>query len=203
MLKHVLLATSVLALSAAASADLTFKAGLGYLDPTAKKDIAPNIPKAKVSSEMAVLPSFDYRFANSPFSAELLLASPFEHTVSIISDNNKRADIAKFKQLPPTLTVKYNTPAVNGFGANIGIGATVLVPYKEKFMGSNDKLEADTVVAPAAQIGATYSKPSLPWGVFADVRYVDLKTDLKRDGEKIGKLEVNPVVYALGVSHRF
>lgn len=203
MLKHVLLATSVLALSVAASADLTFKAGLGYLDPTAKKDIAPNIPKAKVSSEMAVLPSFDYRFANSPFSAELLLASPFEHTVSIISDNNKRADIAKFKQLPPTLTVKYNTPAVNGFGANIGIGATVLVPYKEKFMGSNDKLEADTVVAPAAQIGATYSKPSSPWGVFADVRYVDLKTDLKRDGEKIGKLEVNPVVYALGVSHRF
>lgn len=203
MLKHILLATSVLALSAAASADLTFKAGLGYLDPTAKKDIAPNIPKAKVSSEMAVLPSFDYRFANSPFSAELLLASPFEHTVSIISDNNKRADIAKFKQLPPTLTVKYNTPAVNGFGANIGIGATVLVPYKEKFMGSNDKLEADTVVAPTAQIGATYSKPSSPWGVFADVRYVDLKTDLKRDGEKIGKLEVNPVVYALGVSHRF
>lgn len=203
MLKHVLLATSVLALSAAASADLTFKAGLGYLDPTAKKDIAPNIPKAKVSSEMAVLPSFDYRFANSPFSAELLLASPFEHTVSIISDNNKRADIAKFKQLPPTLTVKYNTSAVNGFGANIGIGATVLVPYKEKFMGSNDKLEADTVVAPTAQIGATYSKPSSPWGVFADVRYVDLKTDLKRDGEKIGKLEVNPVVYALGVSHRF
>lgn len=203
MLKHVLLATSVLALSTAASADLTFKAGLGYLDPTAKKDIAPNIPKAKVSSEMAVLPSFDYRFANSPFSAELLLASPFEHTVSIISDNNKRADIAKFKQLPPTLTVKYNTPAVNGFGANIGIGATVLVPYKEKFMGSNDKLEADTVVAPTAQIGATYSKPSSPWGVFADVRYVDLKTDLKRDGEEIGKLEVNPVVYALGVSHRF
>lgn len=203
MLKHILLATSVLALSVAASADLTFKAGLGYLDPTAKKDIAPNIPKAKVSSEMAVLPSFDYRFANSPFSAELLLASPFEHTVSIISDNNKRADIAKFKQLPPTLTVKYNTPAVNGFGANIGIGATVLVPYKEKFMGSNDKLEADTVVAPTAQIGATYSKPSSPWGVFADVRYVDLKTDLKLDGEKIGKLEVNPVVYALGVSHRF
>lgn len=87
--------------------------------------------------------------------------------------------------------------------ANIGIGATVLVPYEEKFMGSNDKLEADTVVAPTAQIGATYSKPSSPWGVFADVRYVDLKTDLKLDGEKIGKLEVNPVVYALGVSHRF
>lgn len=203
MLKHILLATSVLALSATASANLTFKAGLGYLDPTAEKDIAAGLPNAKASSEMAVLPSFDYRFANSPFSAELLLASPFEHTVSVGANDASRGDVAKFKHLPPTLTFKYNTPEVNGFGANIGIGATVLVPYEEELLGSNAKLEADTVVAPAAQIGVTYSKPSSPWGVFADVRYVDLKTDLEVDGAKIGELEVNPVVYALGVSHKF
>lgn len=203
MLKHILLATSVLALSATASANLTFKAGLGYLDPTAEKDIDTGLPNAKVSSEMAVLPSFDYRFANSPFSAELLLASPFEHTVSVGANDANRSDVAKFKHLPPTLTLKYNTPEVNGFGANIGIGATVLVPYEEELLGSNAKLEADTVVAPAAQIGVTYSKPSSPWGLFADVRYVDLKTDLEVDGAKIGELEVNPVVYALGVSHKF
>ncbi|STZ62828.1 outer membrane protein W [Moraxella lacunata] len=203
MLKHILLATSVIALSATASANLTFKAGLGYLDPTAEKDIAAGLPNAKASSEMAVLPSFDYRFANSPFSAELLLASPFEHTVSVGANDANRGDVAKFKHLPPTLTFKYNTPEYNGFGANIGIGATVLVPYEEELLGSNAKLEADTVVAPAAQIGVTYSKPSSPWGVFADVRYVDLKTDLEVDGAKIGELEVNPVVYALGVSHKF
>ncbi|STZ07845.1 outer membrane protein W [Moraxella caprae] len=203
MLKHILLATSVIALSATASANLTFKAGLGYLNPTAEKDIAAGLPNAKVSSEMAVLPSFDYRFANSLFSAELLLASPFEHTVSVGANDANRGDVAKFKHLPPTLTFKYNTPEYNGFGANIGIGATVLVPYEEELLGSNAKLEADTVVAPAAQIGVTYSKPSSPWGVFADVRYVDLKTDLEVDGVKIGELEVNPVVYALGVSHKF
>ncbi len=202
MLKHVLLATSVLALSAAASANLTFKAGLGYLDPTADKNITAGLPNAEVSSEMAVLPSFDYRFVNSPFSAELLLASPFEHTVSV-GDATNRTDVAKFKHLPPTLTLKYNTPEVNGFGANIGVGATVLVPYEEELIGSDSKLEADTVVAPAAQVGVTYSKPSSPWGVFADVRYVDLKTDLELNGEKIGELEVNPVVYSVGFSHKF
>ena len=69
-------------------------------------------------------------------------------------------------------------------------------------MGSQ-KLKADTAVAPAAQIGVNYSLPSQPWGVFADVRYADLSTDLKLDGEKIGKLEVNPVVYSIGVSHKF
>lgn len=205
MLKHTLLAASILALSATATAGLTFKAGFGYLDPTASKDINADLGliDAKVSSEGALLPSFDYRFGNSPFSAELLLATPFEHTVTIADGNGGREDLANFKHLPPTLTFKYNTPEFKGFGANIGVGATVLVPYEEYTVGGA-KLKADTTVAPAAQVGVTYSPQSRPWGVFADVRYVDLKTDLELVGTgKIGELEVNPVVYSVGVSHKF
>lgn len=202
MLKQTLLVASVLALSATASADLTFKAGFGYLDPTATKDINDNLTDAKVSSEGALLPSFDYRFGNSPISAELLLATPFEHMVSV-ADGNGRSDIATFKHLPPTLTVKYNTPEYRGFGANVGVGATVVVPYEE-YTVRGVKLKADTTVAPAAQVGVTYSPQSRPWGLFADVRYVDLTTDLEVVGTgKIGELEINPVVYSVGVSHKF
>lgn len=202
MLKQLVLATSLIAIAGVASANLTFKAGLGYLDPTADKNINSDFLKAEVSGEAALLPSFDYRFGNTPFSAELLLATPFEHTVSATTDGAKK-NIARFKHLPPTLTFKYNTPTYHGFGANVGIGATVLVPYEEEVIGSNAKLEADTVVAPAAQIGVTYSPTNSPWDVFADVRYADLKTDLELDGRKIGELEVNPVVYSVGVSHKF
>lgn len=202
MLKQLVLATSLIAIAGVASANLTFKAGLGYLDPTADKNINSDFLKAEVSGEAALLPSFDYRFGNTPFSAELLLATPFEHTVSATTGGAKE-NIARFKHLPPTLTFKYNTPTYHGFGANVGIGATVLVPYEEKVIGSNAKLKADTVVAPAAQIGVTYSPTNSPWGVFADVRYADLKTDLELDGRKIGELEVNPVVYSVGVSHKF
>ncbi|TWV82882.1 OmpW family protein [Moraxella sp. VT-16-12] len=210
MLKQLVLATSLIAIAGVASANLTFKAGLGYLDPTADKNINSDLLKAEVSGEAALLPSFDYRFGNTPFSAELLLATPFEHTVSATTDGAKK-NIARFKHLPPTLTFKYNTPTYHGFGANVGIGATVLVPYEEKLLvekinGTSikgKKLEADTVVAPAAQIGVTYSPTNSPWGVFADVRYADLKTDLELDGRKIGELEVNPVVYSVGVSHKF
>lgn len=202
MLKQTLLVASVLALSATASADLTFKAGFGYLDPTADKNINADLTNAEVSSEGAILPSFDYRFGNSPISAELLLATPFEHTVSV-ADGNGRSDIATFKHLPPTLTVKYNTPEYRGFGANIGVGATVVVPYEEYLMDGT-KLKADTTVAPAAQVGLTYSPQSRPWGLFADVRYVDLTTDLELVGTgKIGELEINPIVYSVGVSHKF
>lgn len=202
MLKQLVLATSLIAIAGVASANLTFKAGLGYLDPTADKNINSDFLKAEVSGEAALLPSFDYRFGNTPFSAELLLATPFEHTVSATTGGAKE-NIARFKHLPPTLTFKYNTPTYHGFGANVGIGATVLVPYEEEVIGSNAKLKADTVVAPAAQIGVTYSPTNSPWGVFADVRYADLKTDLELNGRKIGELEVNPVVYSVGVSHKF
>lgn len=205
MLKQLVLATSLIAIAGVASANLTFKAGLGYLDPTASKNVSPDLLNAEVSGEAALLPSFDYRFGNTPFSAELLLATPFEHTVSATIDGAKE-NIARFKHLPPTLTFKYNTPTYHGFGANVGIGATVLVPYEEELIGNHppgSKIKADTVVAPAAQIGVTYSPTNSPWGVFADVRYADLKTDLELNGRKIGELEVNPVVYSVGVSHKF
>lgn len=198
MLKQLTLVAAIAALSTVASANLTFKAGVGYLDPTAKSDINATLKDAEVSGEAALLPSFDYRFGNTPFSAELLLATPFEHTVKVGG-----TDIAEFKHLPPTLTVKYNTPSFKGVSANIGLGATVLVPYEEELLGSNAKLEADTVVAPAAQIGVTYSPANAPWGVFADARYTDLKTDLTLNGAKVGELEVNPVVYSVGFSHKF
>lgn len=40
-------------------------------------------------------------------------------------------------------------------------------------------------------------------GVFADVRYADISSDLKLDGTKIGTLDVNPWVYTIGYSYRF
>ncbi|MDO4896810.1 MAG: OmpW family outer membrane protein [Moraxella sp.] len=199
MLKQFVLATSLLAIAGVASANLTFKAGVGYLDPTSDKNINDELTTAKVSSEVALLPSFDYRFGDTPFSVELLLATPFEHTVNTTSEG----DVAKFKHLPPTLTAKYNTPSFNGFSANVGVGATYLIPFEEELIGGGGKLEAKKTVAPAAQIGVTYTPSNSPWGVFADVRYADLKTDLKLDGAKIGELEVNPVVYSIGVSHKF
>ncbi len=207
MLKQLSIIAAAVAIATTASANgFTFKVGAGYLDPTADKDIASaNLSKVEVSGEAAILPSIDYRFGNSPFSTELLLASPFEHDVTANDGAGNRVKVATFKQLPPTLTFKYNTPELlPGLTANVGLGATVLVPYEETFLLNNvSKLEAKTTVAPAAQLGVNYRLPNKPWGVFADVRYADLSADLELDGAKIGELEVNPVVYSIGVSHKF
>ena len=71
--------------------------------------------------------------------------------------------------------------------------------------GAVTKLDVDTKVAPAAQLGVNWSPASSNWGVFADARYAKLKTEVtnKATNAKIGDLEIDPVVYSIGVSHKF
>ena len=220
MFNKLALVTAVAVISTAASAGgLTFKAGLGYIDPTASKNMGDvNTPdgfsKVEVSGEAALLPSFDYRFGNSPFSAELLLATPSTHTITALFNdgfgNNVRDEFATVKQVPPALTFKYNTPSWHGISANAGLGATVFIPYEAKMIGVPDiKLDVDTKVAPAAQLGVSWSPASSNWGVFADARYAKLKTKVKATDTTdnttatLGNLEIDPVVYSIGVSHKF
>lgn len=207
MFNKLALVTAVAIISTAASAGgLTFKAGLGYIDPTADKNLG-TFEKAEVSGEAALLPSFDYRFGESPFSVELLLATPSSHKI-YHKPNGVKTQFAEVKQLPPTLTAKYNTPSWHGVSANIGVGATVFVPYEAQLIaadGTPTKLDVDTKVAPAAQLGVSWSPASSNWGVFADARYAKLKTEVtdKTNNVRIGDLEIDPVVYTIGVSHKF
>ena len=207
MFNKLALVTAVAVISTAASAGgLTFKAGLGYIDPTANKNLG-TIEKVEVSGEAALLPSFDYRFGNSPFSAELLLATPSTHKITELFDG-VREEFATVKQLPPTLTFKYNTPSWHGVSANAGLGATVFIPYEAKIVhedGSVTKLDVDTKVAPAAQLGVRWSPAYSNCVVFADARYAKLKTKVtdKTDNTNLGNLEIDPVVYSIGVSHKF
>ena len=137
----------------------------------------------------------------------MLLATPSTHTITALFDG-VRDEVATVKQLPPTLTFKYNTPSWHGISANAGLGATVFIPYEAKSVagdGSVTKLDVDTKVAPAAQLGVSWSPASSNWGVFADARYAKLKTKVtdKTDNANLGNLEIDPVVYSIGVSHKF
>lgn len=169
--------------------DLTSK-GLGY-------------QKAVVSNEVNFTPSIEYIFDNSPLSVELLLAAPFKHDVNI----GPFEEAASFKHLPPTITAKYNFKNSTRFTPYVGVGATVVVPWDEKL--KNDaaglgKLDADVAYGVAGQVGFNFQPADAKnWGVYADVRYADVKTDLTLDGAKIGELEVNPWVYTVGYSYKF
>lgn len=205
MLKKIALATAVLALSSASFAgNWTVKVGGSLLAPDSDNgtlNIGGTTVHPDVSSEYNFTPSVEYRFADTPFSVELLLATPFKHDVKLPEAGAE----ASFKHLPPTLTAKYNLPTYKGFTPYIGAGVTVVVPWDEEVKGSNADLEADDVsVAAAGQVGFIFQPADAKnWGVYADVRYANVETDLELDGTDIGTLEVNPWVYTVGLSYNF
>ena len=200
--------TLVLALLAASSATFAgnwqVKVGVSDIAPSGESDLANGgVKNAKASNQVAFTPSVEYYFDNTPFSAELLLANPVSHDVK--SDNLGK--IASLKQLPPTLTVKYNFKNSTRFTPYVGIGATVFLPWDVKGKGAlaGDKVKASTDVGVAGQIGVNYKpKDAQNWGLYFDVRYADINTDIKVDSlGKVGSLDVNPVVYTIGYSYRF
>ncbi len=220
MLKQVAL-IALMGLSASAMAgDWQVKVGASALAPQNDDNGTLNVPlaaggsaalKADVSNEVNFTPSVEYFFANSPISVELLLALPFDHDVNIGTIENA----ASFKHLPPTITAKYNFKNSTRFTPYVGVGATVVVPWDEelsqttKTVTGAEKLDADVAYGVAGQVGFNFQPADAKnWGVFVDVRYADVKTELTAktpDGTKVslGDLEVNPWVYTLGYSYKF
>lgn len=204
--------TLVLALLAASSATFAgnwqVKVGGSVVAPSEDNNTLAGgaVTHAKADNAYSFTPSVEYFFGNSNISTELLLATPLKHDVkgSYLGGANEK--LASFKQLPPTLTVKYNFKNSTGFTPYIGVGATAVIVWGEKTTGSitGTKLKADNAYGVAGQVGFNFQPADAKnWGVFADVRYADISSDLKLDGKKIGTLDVNPWVYTIGYSYRF
>ncbi len=120
---------------------------------------------------MHCTPSVEY-FFNDNISTELLLATPISHDVLLNGDN-----AVKIKQLPPTLTVKYNFKNSTGFTPYIGVGGTAFIAWDESergpLTGTDVKVKEDFGFA--GQVGLNFKPADAKnWGVFADVRYAKL-----------------------------
>lgn len=189
--KIVLIALLGMSVSAMAG-EWQVKIGASALAPTADTTINSGVVKA--DSELGFTPSVEY-FFNDNFSAELLLATPFNH--DILLDGGK---VAKIKQLPPTLTAKYNFKNSTRFTPYIGIGGTAFIAWDEQGVAKDVK-EAFGV---AGQVGFNYQPiDAKNWGVYADVRYADLSPEVTlTTGDKFD-LDIDPIVYTIGYSYKF
>ena len=196
-----ILAVTVLAASTAAMAgSYTVKVGASYLDVTGKSDLLNNtVTNVEANDKVNFTPSVEYHFSNSPFSAEVLLAAPFKHSVK-----SNGAEIATLYHLPPTITAKYTMPLTQSLSASVGVGATVFVPWDVQSKLAGVTIDADPAIGPAAQIGFNFRPADAKnWGVFCDVRYAKLATDITVNGNDAGSLDLDPIVYTLGYSFSF
>lgn len=170
------------------------KFGGSVIAPSEDTTLAENTV-VKADHEYAFTPSVEYFFGQSPFSAELLLAAPVNHDVLL--NGNK---VASLKQLPPTITAKYNFKNSTRFTPYIGVGATAFIAWDED--GIVKDVKDDFGVA--GQVGFNFQPADAKnWGVFVDVRYADLSPKVTlNDGTRFN-LDINPFVYTLGYSYKF
>lgn len=207
MLKKALVLGLIAVSSATFASNWQVKVGGSVLAPSADKNTLAGgvVTDAKADHSFAFTPSIEYFLNDTGLSTELLLATPFKHTV-----RSNLGEIANFKHLPPTLTVKYSYLNDSGFTPYIGAGATAVIPFQEHTQGAleGQKLKASTAYGPAGQVGFTFKPADAKnWSVFVDTRYAHVKTKLKLDSgegyQKIGELKVNPWVYTAGFAYRF
>lgn len=148
------------------------------------------------------LPELDITYFFSPnLAVELVLTYPQKQKLSV----SNVGQIGTFKHLPPTLSLQYHFTGMSGFRPYVGAGLN--------FTNISD-VQWDPAVQPLGlnlkrnstglSIGAGFDVPmGGGWLFNADVKKVQIKTDVSSFGTKIGTFKVDPTLISLGVGKRF
>lgn len=183
--------TAQQAASAAEASPWLVRGRIVNLDPANKDSTGLNL-----TMNSKVFPEADISYFFTPHIAtELILTYPQKQDLS--SNGSK---IGSFKHLPPTLSLQYHFLPEGQIRPYVGAG----INYT---MFSNRNLPAgvtmdDSSVGWSLQVGADF-----PIGkdlvLNVDVKKVQIQTDVKSNGSKLGTFKADPVLFGVGIGWRF
>ena len=106
------------------------------------------------------------------------------------------------KALPPSLLLQYHFTDLGAFKPYVGAGLNYTVFYNRNNI-LNGAAEVDrSSFGLTGQIGFDYAL-NKNWFLNLDVKYVQMNTDVKVNGAKVGKVDLDPMLYGIGVGYRF
>lgn len=135
-------------------------------------------------------------FLTPNVALDLLVGSAPKH--DIYGDGQK---IGHTRYLPPTLSVQYNFNPEGRFNPYLGAGVNYTYYLNEKLI-SEDKLSITNSFGFAATLGMDY-KINRNISLGAELRYIDVNSDIRINGVTVGNGDVNPVLYNLNLGYRF
>lgn len=196
---HVLLLALALgSASAAVQAEETdrwiWRAGVHTVQPKSNNHAIVNV-------DTGTMLTFGGTYLLTPnWGVEVLAALPFQHDINL----NGGGQVAETDHLPPTVSVQYHFRPNANVRPYVGAGLNYTLFFDEKTRGAlaGSKLELEPSFGLAAQAGVDISIGSM-WFVNVDARWMDIDTDAKLDGAKIGTVELDPYVYGISIGRRF
>jgi outer membrane protein len=134
-------------------------------------------------------------------AVEVLAATPFSHTAKL---NGAKA--VEFKHLPPTVSLQWYFNPEGRVNPFVGAGLNYTFVYDEKPVAGGPvagaKIGLDNSFGLAAQAGLVF-KMSDAIDLVLDARWIDIDSDVKVNGSKVGTAVVDPLVVGLTLGYRF
>ncbi|ANB19511.1 OmpW/AlkL family protein [Dokdonella koreensis] len=193
------LATGTPALHAADAGDWQVKVGAHVVDPKSNNGtLADGTLKARVDSDWKPTFTVEYYFSRN-LGLEVLAALPFKHEVKL---NGAKA--AETKHLPPTVSLQWHflpDAKVNPF-VGLGLNYTRFFSTDETGPLEGTNLDLDDSWGLAAHLGVDFALKDR-WSLTVDARWMDIDTDVKVNGTKVGTVNIDPLVYGIAVGYRF
>lgn len=190
-----LLAATALAAPAMAQEQGSMTLGLGLASVSPKSGNGTLAGgAADVDDDIRPSITFEY-FIRDNIGIQVLGALPFKHDIYIAG-----AYAGNTKQLPPTITFNYHFPTGGKWTPFAGLGVNYTTFFEER--SPLGDLAIDDSFGLAAHLGLDYAlndKAALRF----DLRYIDIDADVKLDGAKIGKVNIDPVVLGLSYVMKF
>jgi len=187
--------------------DWIVRAGISQVNPKSENLEVPSLSTfVVVDSDLSFTFDVTYMFHNH-FGVELLAAWPFTHGIDAKFYNGTNTRIGQTDHLPPTLSLVWRPRGYEkAFQPYVGVGVNYTMFSGEETRGafSGSELTLDDSIGPAAVIGADwFTGEDKKWFVNANVRWINIESDAELDGDKLGTVEIDPMVYTLNIGRRF
>ncbi|WP_417267369.1 OmpW/AlkL family protein [Celeribacter baekdonensis] len=143
--------------------------------------------------------TFEYFVANN-IGIEVLGAVPFMHDI----DASGLGRIGSTKHLPPVVSVQYHFNGGEQFSPFVGVGLNYTAFFEETAKGAIAGSDLDLSDSWGVALHAGFDYKISDHGAFrTDVRWIDIDSDVKLDGAKIGKAEIDPWVVGMSYVYTF
>ena len=177
----------------------TWTVGVGAHQVNPKSDngeLAGGTLPVEVESNVRPTITGEYFIADN-LGIEVLASLPFKHDIAI----DGLGTVGETKHLPPTVSLQYH------FGQGkvkpfVGAGVNYTKFFSEETSGALEgaDLELDASWCLAAHAGVDF-KVGDKGAIRVDARWIDIDTDVSVEGEKLGTVNIDPLVY--GVAYVF
>ena len=201
-----LLSSLAVALSLAAApamaqskGDWTISAGVHQVAPKSDNGTLAGGLEVDVDSDIKPTITGEYFIADN-LGIEVLAALPFKHDINI----NGLGRVGSTKHLPPVVTLQYHFNSQGKVSPFVGAGVNYTTFFSEETTGglAGADLKLEDSWGLAAHAGLDF-KVAENGALRVDVRWIDIDSKVKLNGEKIGTVKIDPLVYGVAYVFKF